>query len=58
MGRGNVTVGKSTILTGVMIGNGAILSAMSLVDKDVPSHTIVGGVPIRVLGTVSEATQK
>jgi acetyltransferase-like isoleucine patch superfamily enzyme len=47
----DVTVGtKSTILPGVVIGDGAVISAMSLVNKDVPPHTIVGGVPIRVLG--------
>ncbi len=49
----NVTVGtKSVILPGVVIGDGAVISAMSLVNKDVPPHTIVGGVPIRVLGEV------
>jgi acetyltransferase-like isoleucine patch superfamily enzyme len=48
----DVTVGaKSTILPGVVIGDGAVVSAMSLVNKDVPPHTTVGGVPIRVLGT-------
>jgi acetyltransferase-like isoleucine patch superfamily enzyme len=50
----HVTVGtKSTILPGVVIGEGAVISAMSLVNKDVPPYTFVGGVPIRVLGTVS-----
>ena len=51
----NVFVGvKSVILPGVVIGEGAVVSAMSLVNKDVPPYTIVGGVPIRVLGTVPE----
>ena len=50
----DVTIGtKSTILPGVVIGDGAVISAMSLVNKDVPPNTIVGGVPIRVLGVVS-----
>lgn len=49
----NVTVGtKSTILPGVVIGDGAVVSAMSLVNKDVPPYTFVGGVPIRILGQV------
>ena len=51
----HVTVGtKSTILPGVVIGEGAVISAMSLVNKDVPPYTLVGGVPIRVLGKVSD----
>jgi acetyltransferase-like isoleucine patch superfamily enzyme len=52
----DVTIGtKVTVLPGVVIGDGAVVSAMSLVNKDVPPYTIVGGVPIRVLGTVPEA---
>lgn len=48
----NVLVGANcTILAGVTIGDGATVAACSLVNKDVPPNTIVGGVPIRVLGT-------
>jgi acetyltransferase-like isoleucine patch superfamily enzyme len=44
----NVTIGANcTILPGVIIGDGAIISAMSLVNKDVPPGGRVGGVPIR-----------
>jgi acetyltransferase-like isoleucine patch superfamily enzyme len=46
----NVTIGANcTILPGVTIGDGAIVSAMSLVNKDVPPATRVGGVPIQVI---------
>ncbi len=38
-----------TILKGVTIGRGAIVSAGSLVIKDVPNYAIVGGVPAKIL---------
>jgi acetyltransferase-like isoleucine patch superfamily enzyme len=51
----DVTVGtKTVILPGVVIGDGAVISSQSLVNKDVPPYAIVGGVPIRVLGVVPE----
>lgn len=51
----NVTIGANcTILPGVTIGEGATVSAMSLVNRDVPPHTFVGGVPIRILHTSSD----
>lgn len=38
-----------TVLKGVTIGRGAIVSAGSVVTKDVPRYAIVGGIPARVL---------
>ena len=39
----------AVILSGVKIGNGAIIAAGSYVTKDVEPFTIVGGVPARIL---------
>ena len=39
----------ATILKGVRVGQGSIIRARSLVTRDVPSHTLVAGVPARVL---------
>jgi len=38
-----------TILKGVTIGDGAVIAAGSVVVKDVPSNSLVGGVPAKVL---------
>ncbi len=40
---------NATVLKGVTIGEGAIVAAGSVVNKDVPSHTMVAGAPARVV---------
>ena len=40
---------RSTILSGVHIGQGAVVAAGSVVTKDVPPYAIVGGVPAKVI---------
>jgi acetyltransferase-like isoleucine patch superfamily enzyme len=40
---------NATILQGVTIGENAVVAAGSVVSKDVPDNTIVGGIPARVI---------
>jgi len=41
---------QALVLSGVTIADGAIIAAGSVVREDVPSNTIVGGVPAKVIG--------
>lgn len=45
---------NSTILPGVTIGDAAIVSAGTLVHKDVPAGSFVGGNPMRMIYTKEE----
>lgn len=54
--RGNVTIGNDVwigrnaiIMSGVTIGDGAVIAARSLVVKDVPPYGIVGGNPAKLI---------
>lgn len=40
---------KSVIKSGVTIGDGAIIGALSFVNKDVPPYAIVGGIPAKII---------
>lgn len=39
----------STIMSGVKIGQGAVIAAGSVVTKDVPSYSIVAGIPAKII---------
>jgi virginiamycin A acetyltransferase len=52
--KGDIVIGndvwigyEAVIMQGVRIGNGAIIGTRSLVTKDVPPYTIVGGIPAK-----------
>lgn len=54
--KGNIIIGNDVwigydaiILSGVTIGDGAIIGARAVVTKDVPPYTIVGGVPAKAI---------
>lgn len=46
----NVWIGeRSIILKGVRIGNNAVIAAGSVVTKDIPENTVVGGNPAKII---------
>ena len=52
--KGDIVIGndvwigyEAIVLSGVTIGDGAIIGTRSVVTKDVPPYTIVGGIPAK-----------
>lgn len=55
----NVMVGaNTTILPGVTIGDGAIVSAATLVHRDVPAGAMVGGNPMQIIYTAEQMAER
>lgn len=45
---------NATILSGVTIGDNAVVAAGAVVTKDVPPNAVVGGVPARLIKTITD----
>ncbi len=53
------TIGaNSTLLPGVIVGEGATVSAMSLVNRDIPPGEFWGGVPVKRIRGRDEDTER
>lgn len=55
MERGAWTGAHVVITAGVTVGAGAAIAAGAVVTKDVPEHTVVGGVPAKIIKQEDEA---
>ena len=55
----NVFIGYSAIIMpGITIGNNVVIGAGSVVTRDIPSDTVVAGVPAKVICSISEYIDK
>ena len=55
----NVFIGSSTIfLPGVTIGDNVVIAAGSVVSKNIPSNSVVAGVPAKIIKSINEYKEK
>jgi acetyltransferase-like isoleucine patch superfamily enzyme len=56
--RGAVLGANCTLISGITIGENAVVAAGAVVTKDVPSNVVVAGVPARIISTKKEFESK
>ncbi|MEI5840198.1 2,3,4,5-tetrahydropyridine-2,6-dicarboxylate N-acetyltransferase [Lacticaseibacillus rhamnosus] len=52
-----MTGANAVVLEGVSVGEGAVIAAGAVVINDVPAHTVVAGVPAKVIKKVNDQTE-
>lgn len=57
IGDGVMIGANSTLLPGITIGDGAVVAACSLVNRDVPAGAFVGGNPIRTIRRAADVLE-
>ena len=57
--KGDIVIGndvwigyEAVIMSGVRIGDGAVIGTRAVVTKDVPDNSLVGGVPAKLIRTI------
>ena len=48
---------NAVVLEGVRVGEGAVVAAGAVVVEDVPAHTVVAGVPAKVIKQIDDKTK-
>jgi len=56
--RNAVLGANSTFISGVTVGEGAVVAAGAVVTRDVPPHVVVAGVPAKIISTTSNFNKK